>query len=321
MPETPKDGAPERVEQLDFADTAAAVAKLLEVPPESALDLRALNDALSDAFNQDLPDVGAVHEDVPINDHLRTTVVVPEGSGPFPVLLYVHGGAWVAGGPRHYAKLSRRFAEAGFLTFVIDYRLAPEHPFPAGWQDCVDAARWVARECGRWGGDGSRLAIGGDSAGANLSAAVVPALASSEVRLKAIVLIYGAFDFEMMLNRPAHSEVDERLNLANRIAAEAYLGDDIETLVSDPRVSPIHDLSGMPPAHIVVGAEDALVPQSEALVRKLEAAGLEHEYFCDPHMPHGYLQMEMLPPSAPALARIVAFLTRHLALGEGRQGR
>ncbi|MDE0350486.1 MAG: alpha/beta hydrolase [Gammaproteobacteria bacterium] len=321
MPASAGDGATGRVDQLDFADTAAALAKLLEVPPETALDLRALNDALSDAFNQDPPDVGAVHEDVPVNGHLRTTVVVPEGSGPFPVLLYVHGGAWVAGGPRHYAKLSRRFAEAGFLTFVIDYRLAPEHPFPAGWQDCVDAARWVARECGRWGGDGSRLAIGGDSAGANLSAAVVPALASSEVRLKAIVLIYGAFDFEMMLNRPAHGEADERLNLANRIAAEAYLGDDIEQLVADPRVSPIHDVSGMPPAHIVVGAEDALVPQSEALVRKLEAAGVEHEYFCDPHMPHGYLQMEMLPPSAPALARIVAFLTRCLALGEGRQGR
>ena len=54
------------------------------------------------------------------------------------------------------------------------------------------------------------------------------------------------------------------------------------------------------------------MPQSEALVRKLEAAGVEHEYFCDPHMPHGYLQIEMLPPSAPALARIVAFLTRQL---------
>ena len=103
-----------------------------------------------------------------------------------------------------------------------------------------------------------------------------------------------------------------RLNLANRIAAEAYLGDDLEKLVADPRVSPIHDISGMPPAHIVVGAEDALLPQSEALVRKLEAAGVEHEYFVDAHMPHGYLQMEMLPPSAPALGRIVAFLERRL---------
>ena len=310
MTSFPRDSDADGIGHLDFTDTASVVARLLELHPETALDLRAMNDMLSEVFNRDLPDVGAVHDDVPINDHVSTSIVVPQGRGPFPVLVYIHGGAWVAGGPRHYAKLSRRFAEAGFLTFVIGYRLAPEHPFPAGWQDCIDAVGWVARECGTWGGDASRLAIGGDSAGANLSAAIVPALASSEASLKAIVLIYGAFDFEMMLNRPAHSEADHRLNLANRIAAEAYLGDDLQRLVADPRVSPIHDILMMPPAHIVVGAEDALVPQSDALVRKLEAAGLEHEYFIDEHMPHGYLQMEMLPQCGPALARIVAFLDR-----------
>ena len=299
-----------KIEGLDLTDTQLVLSKLLEVVPESAHDLRALNDALSDHFNDELPEVGAYHEGVRINSNVSTDIVVPQGDGPFPVMVYLHGGAWVAGSPRHYAKLSCRFAEAGFLTFVIDYRLAPEHPFPSGYEDCVEATRWVSENCSRWQGDPEKIAIGGDSAGGNLSAAV-PNCVDGAI-LKAAVLIYGAFDFKAMLERESSDEIDERVNRANQIASEAYLGDDMEKLLSDPRVSPINDISRLPPCHIVVGGLDALVVQSDALVAKLEDAGIEHEYFIDDYMPHGYLQMEMLPQSRPAFARIVDFLKRKL---------
>lgn len=300
------------ISNVDFSNPTEMIASLLETPPETALDLRATNDALSLVFNDELPAIGDYQRSVPINGHVSCDVAVPMGEGPYPVLIYLHGGAWVAGSAQHYEKLSHRFAEAGYLTFAINYRLAPEHPFPAGYEDCLDAVAWVMENANQWNGDTQRVAVGGDSAGGNLSAAIHLGLAERGLSVGASVLIYGAFDFKAMLERPAHSEVDERVNLANQIAADAYLGAEPGNLLTDPRVSPYYDVSHYPPTHVVVGAFDALLVQSDALVEKLKSAGIEHEYFVDEGMPHGYLQMENLPGSRPAFQRIVEFLDRTL---------
>ncbi|MEN8183853.1 MAG: alpha/beta hydrolase fold domain-containing protein, partial [Myxococcota bacterium] len=164
-------------------------------PPETAEDMRRLLDTFAGFMNADAPEVAALHEAVPISEGVSADVIVPRGTGPHPVLVYLHGGGWICGSPRTHRKLACRFAEAGQLVVNVDYRLAPEHPFPVPFEDCVSAVRWAAREAPRWQGDPSRLAVGGDSAGGNLSAAVAAALADDEARPRAALLLYGVFDF------------------------------------------------------------------------------------------------------------------------------
>src|SRR5215469_442265 len=137
-------------------------------------DYKGLRDSINatiGATNARPPEIGAFEEDVELRSGLRADISVPKGAGPFPVTIYLHGGGWIAGSSKSHRKLGMQFAEAGYLTINLDYRLAPEHPFPAGLEDCVFAMRWAHENAKRWNGDGARIAIAGDSAGANLAAA------------------------------------------------------------------------------------------------------------------------------------------------------
>ena len=171
---------------------------VLQNAPRTAHEMRRMLEALAPMLNANLPEVGAFHEAVPVREGVTADVIVPVGEGPHPVLVYLHGGGWVCGSPKTHRKLAHRFAEAGYLVFNVDYRLAPEHPFPTPFEDCLAATRWAHREAARFGGDATRLAIGGDSAGGNLSAAVAAALAGDPARPRAALLIYGVFDFGML---------------------------------------------------------------------------------------------------------------------------
>src|SRR5262245_64946859 len=153
--------------------------------------MRSMLDGFAPLMNGELPAIGGLHEAVAVREGVTADVVVPAGAGPHPVLVYLHGGGWVCGSPRTHRKLAHRFAEAGYLVFNVDYRLAPEHPFPTPFEDCLAAVRFAHREAARFGGDPRRLAIGGDSAGGNLSAAVAAALAADAARPTAALLIYG----------------------------------------------------------------------------------------------------------------------------------
>src|SRR5512134_273883 len=168
---------------------------MLQNAPKTPQQMRAMLEGFAPFMNADLPPVGSLHEAVPVREGVTADVVVPPGQGPHPVLVYLHGGGWVCGSPKTHRKLAHRFAEAGYLVFNVDYRLAPEHPFPTPFEDCLAAVRWAHRETARFGGDPARLAVGGDSAGGNLSAAVAAALAGDPARPKAALLIYGVFDF------------------------------------------------------------------------------------------------------------------------------
>src|SRR5258707_894357 len=133
--------------------------------PTDVKGLRSAMDTFAPMMNQNPPEVGAMHEAVEIRPGLTADVAVPKGNGPHPVLVYLHGGGWVAGSPKTHRKLGMQFAAAGFLTVNVDYRLAPEHPFPAGLDDCIHAVKWAGDNAKRWNGDGSRLGVGGGSAG------------------------------------------------------------------------------------------------------------------------------------------------------------
>jgi acetyl esterase/lipase len=93
-----------------------------------------------------------------------------------PVMRYIDGGGWVVGRPRTHRKIAMEFAKQGCLMFNLEYRLAPENPFPAGFDDCVFAAHWIAENAKRWSGNSRQMFIGSDSAGGNLSAATLLAL-------------------------------------------------------------------------------------------------------------------------------------------------
>lgn len=286
--------------------------------PETVQDMRDMLDKFAGMLNGDLPEVGAFHPAVSAGD-FTADVIVPKGDGPFPVLVYLHGGGWICGSPSTHTKLAHRFAEAGNLVFNVDYRMAPEHPFPTPFDDCLRAVRWAAKEAGSYGGDASRLAVGGDSAGGNLTAAVTAALADDPAgpKVGAALLIYGIFDFALMGADPppgvaAGPFAEAGAKLIDMMVG-AYLGSEpSREAMSDPRVSPIHAAAKLPPSHIVCGTADPLVAQARALRTALEAAGVSHEYFEDEGMPHGYAQMEFLPASRPAIDRMIEFLARTL---------
>jgi len=293
--------------------------------PETAADMRSMLEQFAGMMNFDLPEIGAFHPGVPVRevDDTRVTadVMVPKGEGPHPVLVYLHGGGWVCGSPATHRKLGHRFAEAGYLTLSIDYRLAPEHPFPAPYDDCEFAVRWAAHEAGRWGGDASRLAIGGDSAGGNLSAAVAASLrdVADAPRIRAALLLYGVFDFAAM-DGALDAIVDESEELAEagaklvEMMVGSYLGAQRpDGLLADPRISPLHAAEKLPPSHVMVGSDDALVDQARALAEALEGAGVEHEHVVYEGMPHGFTQMEFFPQARTSIDRMVEFLGKHLA--------
>jgi acetyl esterase len=292
--------------------------------PETPQDMRAMLDQFAGMMNADMPEIGAFHEAVPVREvdgaTVTADVMVPSGEGPHPVLVYLHGGGWICGSPATHRKLGHRFAEAGYLTISIDYRLAPEHPFPAPFDDCEFAVRWAAKEASRWGGDASRLAIGGDSAGANLSAAVAAVLADDPEapRILAALLIYGVFDFARMNetlggNVAANPDLAEAGEHLMELMVGSYLGAErSDALVADPRVSPIHRAAKLPPSHVMVGSADGLSAQAEALVAALDREGIEHEHVVYDDMPHGFAQMEFFPQARQSIDRMVEFLGKHL---------
>jgi len=267
-------------------------------------DLREVLDDFAALLNHGLPRVGGLHTKIPYKEvdghELTLDVIVPSGSGPFPVLVYFHGGAWIWGSPLTHRKLTCRLAEQGFLTLSVDYRLAPEHPFPAGFNDCVHAIHFAANNAQRWGGNPNDLLLAGDSAGANLAAAAAVELANrvGAPQIQAIALLYGVFDFS------GFGETG-----ITRLLADAYLGGQ-NNLATDARVSPLVAGARLPPAHIAVGSADPLIDDSNALRSVLAKAGNICDYHVYDDMPHAYLQMEFLPPVQQSIQNIADFLHR-----------
>ena len=249
-------------------------------------------DAMAMLLNDDLPRVGGDFRDIPyrLDDGRKLTldVCVPEGAGPFPVLVYLHGGAWIWGRPATHRKLAMRLAEQGFVTMNVDYRLAPEHPFPCGLEDCLHAIHFAADNAHRWSGDPKRLVLAGDSAGANLAAACAIELASDPAGpvVRALGLLYGVFDFSALAG-----------DGLSRLLMDAYIGDQAEA-ANDPRVSPILGAGALPPVHLAVGDADPLLEDSQALSTRLAACGTRHELRVYADMPHAFSQMEDIFPEA-----------------------
>ncbi len=291
------------------AEILAKVKAGMRSPAKDIPSLRGFIEKGQGALNARAPEIGEFHPDVELRLGLRADISVPKGAGPFPIMLYLHGGGWVAGSAKSHQKLGMQFAEAGCLTINLDYRLAPENPFPAGLDDCIFAARWAVANGARHKGDPARIAIGGDSAGANLAAATIIALGAdpNPIRFKAGVLIYGLFDVPAVLRRS-----DKSMNLD--MMARAYLAGGYPALLNDPRVSPLNAVKAgaMPPQFIICGDDDPLLPESHAMAEACRNVGIEHELHIVPDMPHGYIQVWMLSAANDSLRKLFDFLHRHV---------
>ncbi|MGD0117073.1 MAG: alpha/beta hydrolase [Candidatus Binatus sp.] len=280
------------------------------VPP-SIEGLRTNYEKWSEEQNKDLPQIGSYEEAVTLRPGLTADVAVPKDRGPHPVLLYLHGGGWVAGSARTHKKVAAELAARGYLTFNLDYRLAPEHQFPAGIDDCVFAANWISENAKRWNGDPKRMAVGGDSAGGNLAAAtaIVVNGKSGGPKFKAAVLIYGVFDMAATIERSKQTGAG-----LTEGAAQGYLGKNYPAALNDPRVSPSRGLAkgAIPPSFIICGTADDLLPESRAMSEAMNKAGIEHELHVVDEMPHAFMQMGALSDCRKGFSLISTFLARHV---------
>ncbi|MFC8454142.1 alpha/beta hydrolase [Kitasatospora sp. NPDC057223] len=218
---------------------------------------------------------------------------VPD-TGPLPALLYLFGGGWTLGSLDTSDALCRRLANAaGCVTASVGYRLAPEHPFPAAVQDCRAAVRLLSGQAAALGIDPGRIAVGGDSAGGNLAAALaLLCRAEGGPALRHQLLVYPNTDHRA--DTPSLRENDDPM-LFNRRSVQWYWGHYLAAAADgdDPLASPLRaaDLSGLPPATVITAEYDPLRDEGEQYADALRAAGVPVDARRYDGMPHGFFAM------------------------------
>ena len=254
----------------------------------------------------------------------RGMVDVPTRDGSIPALLlqpteratglivYLHGGGWVIGSIEDYEVLARKLcAETGCAVLVPDYRLAPEHPFPAAPDDCEDALLWAWRERRHLIGHDGALVVAGDSAGGNLATVSAAAL-QGRVHLAGQVLIYPVTDSDV--DRPSYQAFgngDVPLSRTDMVWFFQHYAP--RSALSDPRISPLRaeSLHGQPPAIVITAENDVLRDEGEAYASKLVEAGVPTVSRRYDGMTHGFIRYhDLVDVAGQALREIAADIVR-----------
>jgi acetyl esterase len=241
-------------------------------------------------------------------------IYTPNGTGPFPILVYYHGGGWVLGSLDTHDSICRELAHgAGCLVVSVDYRLAPEHKFPAAADDSYAALVWTAAHAAEIGGDPKRIAIGGDSAGGNLTCVV--ALMARDKGGPSLVLqlpVYPVTD--VACDTPSYR--DNAKGYLLEADAMTWFWDHYLPSRADgeqPYASPLRaaDLRGLPPALVITAEFDPLRDEGEAYAARLEAAGVPTTLRRFDGMIHGFFGMSgMMDQAKTAIAESSAALRR-----------
>jgi acetyl esterase len=247
---------------------AREVLKGLQVPPERPIEVGRVEDRVAETATGPIP----------------IRIYTPEGTGPFPVLLWFHGGGWTVGSIEESDTTCRSLClRAGAIVVCPEYRLAPEHPFPAAAEDCLAVTAWVAREAGLLSADASRLAVGGDSSGGNLAAVV--ALMARDLggpRLVFQLLVYPVVglpsDGRDSYETYAHGHFLTRTGMD--WFAEQYISQPQDA--ENSHLSPLRadDLSGLPPALVIAAECDPLYDEGVEYARRLSEAGVDCVHRC-----------------------------------------
>jgi acetyl esterase len=227
-----------------------------------------------------LPNMVEMRE-VEISPSPSVRLYLPPQAKPLPVLVYLHGGGWVAGSVETHDPFCRLLSEAAVMIVVsVEYRLAPEHPYPAALDDALIAVEWAANHAAEWGGDAEKLIIGGDSAGANLAAVTANRLcAKTEAhRLSALMLLYPVTDHPDNTNHPSYTENSTGYGL--EAEAMRWFWKQYATGISpdDPGISPLQlqleKVPALPPTLVATAQYDVLRDEGIAYAEKLKAAGV-----------------------------------------------
>ena len=295
------------LERLPIADARGAYAQIGAMLGGSSLDMHAVEELSADIVATEIP--------------LRLYRPRQLPKGPAPLVVYLHGGGWVAGSLDSHDKVCRRLAHfSGCAVLAVDYRLAPEHPMPTGAEDVIAVLRWVVDAAGGLDIDPQRIAIAGDSAGASLSAVACLALRGSEVKLCAQVLFYPAADntqaaWTRFPARQENAEVPPLTAELMRHWTGLFLGENGDP--QDYRISPLlaSDHLDLPPALIVTAECDTLRDDGRAYRDALKAAGNQVEHLELLGMIHGFIEMPgALPGTAWVMEHAATFIRSQLGL-------
>ena len=281
--------------------------------PETA---RAQMRAMRAALKQQQPPMASVEDRAAVGPHgaipvrvYRPHAVAEDRTAP--VVMFFHGGGWVVGDLETHDGFCRHLANAAEAVVVaVDYRLAPEHKFPAAADDCIAATQWVAARAAELGVDAGRLAVAGDSAGGNLATVVALACAASGPKIVAQILVYPAVD--MRLASPSFTRVGTGFTLTGPAMdwfRDHYL--DGAHQIEDWRASPIvsADLGKTPRAYVTVATLDPLHDEGEAYAKALEAAGVPVTFHRAKGHMHGFIGLHGIASVADEVTReIGAFL-------------
>ena len=310
---------PDAISQETRDFVAASMAMREQMPSMDNTDLvklRRLMDEGGGAFPVPPPVERAEDRAVPgMGEGATIRIIRPEGREPTGVYLDIHGGGWVIGRARMSDQSNLALVEGfGLATVSVDYRLAPEHPYPAGPDDCEAAAVWLVENAAAEFGT-ERLLIGGGSAGAHLAAVTLLRMRDRHgyTGFQGANLVYGPYDLSMTPSQRLGVGPEGGLDRAAIDRFYEMFIPGVDT--TDPDVSPLNaHLHDMPPAHFTVGSYDPLLDDSLFMHARWLAAGNESELAVYPGGPHGF-DAAPIPIGQQARERINAFIGERVAGG------
>ena len=286
----------------DLDPQAAAMLEELNAgvaPPSSTLSVATGRKMLESLFAVEDPEPVGTVTDLEVqgpNGPVPLRAYLPDGEGPFPVVVFFHGGGWVRGSLDAYEGPCRLLTnETGCVVVSVDYRRAPEHPFPAGFEDCYRAAEWAATHAADLQGDPDRVAVAGDSAGGNLAAAVALAARDRDgPDLAHQLLVYPSVNPPSVRRFDSYDEYATGYFLemdSIEWYLEQYLAGRAD--VGNAYAFPLRarELSGLPSATVLTAGFDPLRDEGAAYADRLESAGVDVERLHYEGQIHGFYSL------------------------------